>query len=306
MKVIFEIKYACLLAVCGLLVILVTVAAQVETGWSHCSCVSSQSATSWPASCSGYPHSRIEPVPSKRNGTTARIRSPKGKSQPAQADIPTKEEDVKKAQSVELFAAIDAGDVQSVSRLLDQEVSVGLTNERGMPPLVFLFSMEPYRGSAKARLEIARLLLSHGADANGLVPLSVNSSGVPVLVWAIHSRSAEVVKLFLKYGANPKIQGCSPLFTAVSLGEKAITEILLDYGADVNARNEYGDTPLFIVDSLEVAKVLVNRGADIKAKNKEGISVLKYLADPYKACGKCGCIPVNEKVVRYLKSKEAN
>lgn len=140
-----------------------------------------------------------------------------------------------------------------------------------------------------------------------MVPLSVNSSRVPVLVWAIiSSRSPEVVQLFLKYGANPRIERCSSLFTAVMLGEKAITEILVDHGADVNARDEYGQTPLFLVDSLEVAKVLVNRGADVNAKDKDGISVLKYLSDPYKGCGKWGCIPVNKKVVSYLKSKNAN
>jgi len=205
-----------------------------------------------------------------------------------------------------LFEAIEVGNATRVAGLLKEGVGVRVTNERGMPPLVFLFSMSPYRGTEKARLEIARLLLKHGADANGLVPLSINESGVRVLEWAIlSSRSAEVVRMFLKHGADPKIDGSTSLFTAVMVNEKEIVDLLIDGGADPNDRGPSGQTPLFLVNRLVVAEALVRHGADVNAKNEEGISVLKHLSDPYKACGRCGCIPVNEEVVRYLESKGA-
>jgi len=174
-----------------------------------------------------------------------------------------------------------------------------------MKPLLFLFSKTPYAGTPKAQIEIARLLLSHGADPNTRIPPSVNDSKAPVLVWAIYnSRSVEIVRLFLKHGADPNIRVASALFMAVQLGEKEIVELLIGSGADVNARDEFDQTPLFLVDSLAVAKTLVSRGADVNAKNDEGISVLKHLSDPYKQC-RGECIPVNEEVVKYLESKGA-
>ena len=218
----------------------------------------------------------------------------------------TEGKDGSKAQSAELFQAIDTGDASKVSQLLNGGVAVNVTNEKGMPPLVFLFSMSPYRGTPKERLEIARLLLSHGAAPNGLVPLSVNSSRVPVLVWAIQStQSFEVVRLFLKYGADPTMEGSKSLFASVFLGRKRIVTLLIDAGAQVNARDDFGQTPLFLVNTLTVAKELVGRGANVNAIDNEGRSVVEYLSDPRKHCGKEGCMPVNEKIVNYLKSEGA-
>jgi len=208
--------------------------------------------------------------------------------------------------SRQLFKAIETGNSRRVGHLLSRGVGVDVTNERGMPPILFLFSKVPYPGTPQAQIEIARLLLSHGSDPNQLIPASVNDSRAPVLDWAIYaSRSTELVRLFLELGADPNLQQAAPLFVAVQLGEKEIVELLIDSGADVNARGRAGQTPLFFVDNLEVAKTLVSHGADVNARNNDGISVLTYLSDPDKACGKCGCIPVNEEVIRYLESKGA-
>jgi|GEM_PF-1859294 len=238
---------------------------------------------------------RGDPVPSTCISSEVNPRTSSPRKTTKKRDLPR-----------ELFNAIDVGNAKRVSELLKKGVSVNVTNERGMTPLLFLFSMTPYRGSRQARIEITQLLLLHGADPNGLIPPSVNESGAPVLDWAIYaSRSTEVVRLFLKHGADPNIQGAYALFTAVLIGEKEIVELLIDNGANVNARGRSGQTPLFLVDKLSVAETLVRRGADLNAKNDDGISVLTHLADPYKGCGKLGCIPVNEEIVRYLESKGA-
>lgn len=59
-------------------------------------------------------------------------------------------------------------------------------------------------------------------------------------------------------------------------GHTAVVSLLLDYGADVNARNDnghWGNTPLHAAahgNQRAVAEVLIARGADIQAVNCAG------------------------------------
>jgi ankyrin repeat protein len=54
---------------------------------------------------------------------------------------------------------------------------------------------------------------------------------------------------------------------------------VLDRGADVNASNHQGETPLMYASAAglpETVTLLVNRGADVNAANNAGWSALKY------------------------------
>ena len=66
---------------------------------------------------------------------------------------------------------------------------------------------------------------------------------------------------------------------------------LLDEGADVNARNEYGMTALILASSkcvsnggnAEVVMLLLSRGADTRAADKDGKTALTWAAERRKA-----------------------
>src|ERR1700745_800374 len=52
--------------------------------------------------------------------------------------------------------------------------------------------------------------------------------------------------------------------------DKAMTELLLQYGGDPNARDRDGRTPLFYGVPGETAKLLIDAGADVDTKDYEG------------------------------------
>ena len=87
----------------------------------------------------------------------------------------------------------------------------------------------------------------------------------------------------------------TPLHEAVKKNNDALVEELIAGGADVNARDSQGKTPLMVLykqdvhdgesynrdSSLHIAKLLVEHGADVNARSSEGNTVLHYLIKPY-------------------------
>ncbi|KAB5518047.1 ankyrin repeat-containing domain protein [Coniochaeta sp. 2T2.1] len=88
------------------------------------------------------------------------------------------------------------------------------------------------------------------------------------MVTAVHTGNGELVNLLIRYGANvnaPGYNGETPLHHAAHYGFTGITETLLDHGADINSRTSHGSTPLYAAlskDKPKVVELLLRRGAD--------------------------------------------
>jgi ankyrin repeat protein len=86
--------------------------------------------------------------------------------------------------------------------------------------------------------------------------------------------------LLRDFNADPTITtllgASSPLHLAVSGGYRQIAAILLTYGADVNATDKNGVTPLQLVNNISVLKLLLKHNANILQKNKQGLTALDY------------------------------
>jgi len=75
--------------------------------------------------------------------------------------------------------------------------------------------------------------------------------------------------------------GRTPLHTAATYGQKEVAEQLISKGADVNAKDSSGETPLHEAayrDNKEVAALLISKGADVNAKDSSGETPLHKAA----------------------------
>ena len=62
----------------------------------------------------------------------------------------------------------------------------------------------------------------------------------------------------------------TPLHFAIYKDNSEIVELLIDKGADVNAKAVGGQTPLHVnTIQLEVAELLIDKGADVNAKSDD-------------------------------------
>ncbi|OCL03234.1 hypothetical protein AOQ84DRAFT_273732, partial [Glonium stellatum] len=90
--------------------------------------------------------------------------------------------------------------------------------------------------------------------------------------------------LLLDHGADPDARNFSsrtPIQEATMRRFKSIVQVLLDYGADVSPRDAVGWTPLHEAafhQILHIAELLVERGADIGAITYEDEESMLHLA----------------------------
>ena len=139
-------------------------------------------------------------------------------------------------------------------------------------------------------VEIAKLLIDNGADVNAKTKeyfktkfgkftdsstISIPAQSTP-LDLAILNEHIKTAKLLIDNGAdlNAKYNyGYTPLHTINNID---IIQLLIDKGTDVNAKNNTGNTPLHYAKNLKIAKLLIDNGADVNAKNNTGNTPLHY------------------------------
>jgi ankyrin repeat protein len=130
---------------------------------------------------------------------------------------------------------------------------------------------------------LVRALVSHGANPNYCRDAL---SDPTALECQIEGGDSEVVQLLLDYGANPNDPGgyFVPLGLAVTHDRVDVARLLFDHGANVREDLGGGETPLHraagpVEDSAEMLGLLLSRGADINARDEDGRTPLMVAAD---------------------------
>ncbi|KAJ8598511.1 hypothetical protein CTAYLR_001380 [Chrysophaeum taylorii] len=134
----------------------------------------------------------------------------------------------------------------------------------------FWLSTAPTSISLNGRVEVARVLVEHGADVN-----KVGDDGSSPLHFASLNGRVEVARVLVEHGADVnKVgdDGSSPLHFASWTGFFDVVRILVERGADVNLANKYGHSPLHIASStgiFDVVRTLLEDGDDVNLADEE-------------------------------------
>ena len=150
--------------------------------------------------------------------------------------------------------------------------------------------------SITSQVEIAELLLDHGADVNGR-----SDSNSTALRAACYRCDISMVKLLVSRGADiniPNRYGCTCLMNSIESTE--IAEYLIEKGAEINAK-ETGKLQLTAAHyaihngNEDALKAIVEAGADLSIPDKDGNVPLISAA-----------LLSQPSMVEYLKSKEGS
>lgn len=77
---------------------------------------------------------------------------------------------------------------------------------------------------------------------------------------------------------NTALHLAASMDLSVDRRARRLVKALLDAGADVNARNGFGYTPLHVTAGYGTAKLLLEKGADVNARNRSGLTPLHKAA----------------------------
>jgi ankyrin repeat protein len=192
----------------------------------------------------------------------------------------------------ELSEAIREGDAARLEALLDSDPAALHEAEGGVTPLLLAL----YHG----RAELTQLLVARGAavsfgeacalgdldrvrrqlDADPSLLDTRTPDGYPPLGLAIFFRHPDVAAFLIEQGADVNApahnaNGVAPVHAAAAVCDHATMRLLLEHGADPNARQQLDYTPLHGAASrgdLEMATLLLEHGADPTAHGSDGLT----------------------------------
>ena len=121
-------------------------------------------------------------------------------------------------------------------------------------------------------------------DAGLGTTLLLSENGQTPLTQAVKNRHFEIVELLLKNGTNPNDtnkESETPLLIAAAKMNFKLCNLLISYGASVDQRSKNGSTPLMEAahagqseSAYKIVQLLIEKGADVNAKNSEDDTVL--------------------------------
>lgn len=215
-----------------------------------------------------------------------------------------------------LHRAALEGQAAQAEELLNDGADVNEPNSAGYTPL--------HLAAAKGRLEMAELLLDRGAEINaleglGLTPLHLavqNRQSEMVALLLARFANTELqgkafgmtdeamsplelaavlgdvasARILIEQGkanlaSRTSMSEHTPLHSAAGANHAEMVTLLLESGAEVDARDAYSETPLHYAareGAAESARLLIAAGADINTKNDSGSTPMTFATNQHK------------------------
>ncbi len=170
-------------------------------------------------------------------------------------------------EATPIHAAASKGDIETVIRLIALGADVNILDDSGRSTLHYAAAADPH---------VASILIRAGADVN----LS-DKAGITPLMQAVLENQPYWLTPLVAAGANVDqaevMRGRTALHLAARSGLTDAFKILVDLGANINAKDDAGRTPLmYAVDNGDVPTVefILESGADLARTDDAGRSAI--------------------------------
>lgn len=194
---------------------------------------------------------------------------------------------------------IETGNFQDLELLLSKSPSLVIQNtSHDISPLLlacyyhkpqiiqiilkYITTITIHEACAVGLKEHVQMMIEHKKD----IVNEISSQGLTPLGIATHFGQEDITRLLLSHHANPNIPSQNkfniyPLHTALSTHRDAISKMLIEAGADVNALQQGNISPLHIAaqqGNIELIILLLEQGADVSAVTNTGLSIAELAA----------------------------